>query len=66
MANRATETRPWCGIDAYLTRDGLIALQATAQTGLPELFAVKNDAKPPRTDQFSLGVRQRFGEWQAR
>jgi hypothetical protein len=50
--------------DAYLTRDGLIALQATAQTGRPELFAVKNNAKPPRTDQFSLGVRQRFGEWQ--
>lgn len=51
---------------AYLTRDGLIALQSTAITGLPELFAVKNDAKPPRTDQFSLGVRQRIGNsWTA-
>ena len=51
---------------AYLTREGLIALQASAQTGLPELFAVKNDAKPPRTDQFSLGVRQKFGsDWLA-
>ena len=51
---------------AYLTREGLIALQATAQTGLPELFAVKNNAKPPRTDQFSLGVRQKLGdEWRA-
>lgn len=49
----------------YLTREGLLELQATAQTGLPELFAVKNNAKPPRTDQFSLGVRQRFGDWQA-
>jgi len=49
----------------FLTRDGLLALQATAQTGLPELFAVKNDARPPRTDQFSLGVRRRFGQWQA-
>ena len=51
---------------AYLTREGLIALQATAITGLPELFAVKNNAKPPRTDQFSLGVRQRLGRsWTA-
>ena len=50
---------------SYLTREGLIALQATAQTGFPELFAVKNDAKPPRTDQFSLGIRQKLGhEWQ--
>jgi hypothetical protein len=45
----------------YLTREGLIALQAQALTGLPELFAVKNDAEPPRTDQFSLGVRQKIG-----
>ena len=51
---------------AYLTREGLIALQAQATTGLPELFAVKNDAKPPRTDQFSLGLRHRFsGDWLA-
>ncbi|WP_324808977.1 carboxypeptidase regulatory-like domain-containing protein [Sphingomonas sp. LY29] len=49
----------------YLTREGLLELRATDATGLPELFAVKNDARPPRTDQFSLGVRQRFGEWQA-
>ena len=51
---------------AFLTREGLIALQAQALTGLPELFAVKNNAKPPRTDQFSLGVRQRIGRsWSA-
>ena len=48
----------------YLTRDGLLALRATAQTGLPELFAVKNNAKPPVNDQFSLGVRQRVGIFQ--
>ncbi|MCP3736140.1 TonB-dependent receptor [Sphingomonas sp. RP10(2022)] len=45
----------------YLTRDGLLALQATGTTGRPELFAVKNNAKPPVTDQFSIGVRQRVG-----
>jgi hypothetical protein len=48
----------------YLTRDGLLALRATDATGLPELFAVPNKARPPRTDQFSLGIRQRFGQWQ--
>jgi hypothetical protein len=49
----------------YLTRDGLLALRATAQTGLPDLFAVKNDAKAPSTDQFSFGVRQKFGVFRA-
>ncbi len=49
----------------YLTRDGLIALRSTSTTGLPELFAVKNDAKPPVNDQASLGVRQRVGAFQA-
>ncbi|MEK6541444.1 MAG: carboxypeptidase regulatory-like domain-containing protein [Pseudomonadota bacterium] len=52
--------------ESYLTREGLIALQATALTGLPELFAVKNNASAPRTDQFSLGVRQNLGSgWHA-
>ncbi|WP_294050729.1 carboxypeptidase regulatory-like domain-containing protein [Sphingomonas sp.] len=51
---------------AYATREGLLALVASAQgAGLPELFAVKNDAKPPVNDQFSLGVRQRFGVFEA-
>lgn len=52
--------------DAFFDRDALIALQEQALTGLPELFAVKNKAKPPRTDQFSLGVRQRIADdWHA-
>ncbi len=50
---------------AYASRDALIALRAAAQTGLPELFAVKNNAKPPVNDQFSLGVRQRIGIFRA-
>ncbi|WP_404334137.1 TonB-dependent receptor domain-containing protein [Sphingomonas sp. MMS12-HWE2-04] len=49
---------------SYATRDGLLALRATASAGLPELFAVKNDARPPVNDQFSLGVRQRAGIFQ--
>ncbi|MGH6616908.1 TonB-dependent receptor [Sphingomonas sp.] len=50
---------------SYLTRQGLIDLRNTSTSGLPELFAVKNDAKPPVNDQVSLGVRQKFGQWQA-
>jgi len=50
---------------AYATRAGLLALAASSTSGLPELFAVKNDAKPPVNDQFSLGVRQRFGVFEA-
>jgi hypothetical protein len=46
---------------SYLTRDGLLALRATATSGLPELFAVKNDTRPPVNDQISLGARQQLG-----
>ncbi|MEG3172867.1 TonB-dependent receptor [Sphingomonas sp. ZB1N12] len=49
----------------YLTRDGLLALRDSAQTGQPDLFAVKNDAKAPSTDQFSFGLRQKFGVFRA-
>lgn len=51
---------------AYLTRDGLRTLiNTTPDIGLPELFAVKNDAEPPVNDQFSAGVRGRFGVFEA-
>ena len=51
---------------SYLTREGLLALVASSRTeGLPELFAVPENAKPPVNDQFSLGVRQRAGVFQA-
>ncbi|WP_426050210.1 TonB-dependent receptor [Brevundimonas sp. SL161] len=29
-----------------------------------EAFLLKNAFEPPRTDQFNLGLRQRFGDWQ--
>ena len=50
---------------AYLTRDGLLQLAATSTQGLPELFAVKNDARPPVNDQASIGIRQKVGIFQA-
>jgi Carboxypeptidase regulatory-like domain/TonB dependent receptor len=51
---------------SYATREGLLALiNSNPQVGLPELFAVKNNAKPPVNDQFSIGVRQRIGIFEA-
>ncbi|WP_232283379.1 TonB-dependent receptor [Sphingomonas sp. PAMC 26617] len=51
---------------AYGTRDGLLALRAASTSaGAPEMFAVKNNAKPPVNDQVSFGVRQRLGVFEA-
>ena len=47
----------------YLTPAGLDPLLAAAP-GAGEVFLIKNDAEPPRTDQFNFGVRQRFGAFQ--
>lgn len=47
----------------YLTPAGLDPLLA-ASPGAGEVFLVKNDLEPPRTDQFNIGVRQRFGDFQ--
>ncbi|KQN71887.1 TonB-dependent receptor [Sphingomonas sp. Leaf62] len=49
---------------SYLTREGLLALRANSTSGLPELFAVQNNTKPPVNDQVSLGIRQQVGPWQ--
>ncbi len=52
--------------NSYLTREGLLTLlNRNPETGLPELLATKNNTKPPVNDQFSLGVRQRVGIFQA-
>jgi outer membrane receptor for ferrienterochelin and colicin len=48
---------------AYLTPAGLDPLLA-ASPGAGEVFLVKNNFEPPRTDQFNIGVRQKFGQWQ--
>jgi len=51
---------------AFLTPDGFAALLASlaadpTSPGTSELRLIPNDLKSPYTDQFSLGVRQRFG-----
>ena len=50
----------------YLTPDGFAALLASLATdptspGTTELRVIPNNLKTPYTDQFSIGVRQRFG-----
>lgn len=47
----------------YLTAAGLDPLLAAAP-GSGEVFLIRNDAEPPRTDQFNFGVRQKFGDFQ--
>ena len=47
----------------YLTPAGLDPLLA-ATPGSGEIFLINNDMEPPRTDQFNLGIRQKFGDFQ--
>lgn len=49
--------------DSYLTREGLATIleDATRAPG-GELHLYANDTKPPHTNQYSLGVRQAFGQ----
>lgn len=47
----------------YLTAAGLDSvLNNIPAKG--EAFLLNNDFEPPRTDQFNIGVRQKFGDWQ--
>jgi hypothetical protein len=60
---------PNCSVPAiqwrpeYLSADGLANLIASGQAAGPEIWLVSNDLKPPRSDQFTLGVRQQLGSW---
>ena len=47
----------------YLSREGLNSLIAQQIAPNGELRVVKNDQEPPFTDQFSVGVRQRLGQF---
>lgn len=54
---------PFLWDPSYMTTAGLDALLANIPAR-GEAFLLQNDFEPPRTDQFNLGVRQRFGDWQ--
>ncbi len=49
--------------DEYLSAAALRQLIASGQAPGPEIFLVDNEMRPPRSDQWTLGVRQQFGSW---
>ncbi|HEX9943897.1 MAG TPA: TonB-dependent receptor [Thermoanaerobaculia bacterium] len=62
---------PNCGVPAlawrpeYLSAEALRGLIASGQAPGPEIFLVDNELRPPRSDQWTLGVRQQLGNWLA-
>jgi len=46
----------------YGTPAGLRSIIASGLVPGPEVFLVDNDMKPPRSDQWTIGVRQRLGQ----
>jgi Carboxypeptidase regulatory-like domain/TonB dependent receptor len=48
--------------NAYLSRSALDGLIANGVAPNPEIFLIENETKPPVSDQFSIGVRQRVGD----
>ncbi len=60
---------PNCGVPAlawnpgFLSGEALRNLVANGQAPGPEIFLVNNDMKPPRSDQWTLGVRHQLGNW---
>lgn len=49
--------------DSFLSADALRQLIASGQAPGPEIFLVNDHLKPPRSDQWTLGVRHTFGKW---
>lgn len=45
----------------YFDKGELLTLATSGRAGLPEVFLIANDTKPPKTNQFSLGLRQMIG-----
>ena len=48
---------------AYLTASGLDGLIASGVAPKPEVFLVRNDTRPPRSTQYSGGIRQSIADW---
>lgn len=46
---------------SYMSREALDALIASSTAPAGELRVVRNDVSPPRTDQLTLGIRQKIG-----
>ncbi|HYN21931.1 MAG TPA: TonB-dependent receptor, partial [Thermoanaerobaculia bacterium] len=60
---------PNCGVpalawrDEFLSAEALRQLIASGQAPGPEVFLVDNEMRPPRSDQWTLGIRHQFGNW---
>jgi outer membrane receptor protein involved in Fe transport len=63
QANPATGVAQWR--DQYLSRQGLLGALASGVVPKQEIFLLPNDLKPPRSNQYSLGVRHDFGGFNA-
>jgi outer membrane receptor protein involved in Fe transport len=50
---------------SYLSAAGLNGLIASQIAPEGQLRVLQNNAPPPYTDQFDIGIRQRFGDWSA-
>ncbi|HWM92533.1 MAG TPA: carboxypeptidase regulatory-like domain-containing protein [Thermoanaerobaculia bacterium] len=49
--------------DEFLSAEALRQLVASGQAPGPEVFLVDNEMRPPRSNQWSLGVRHQLGNW---
>ncbi|HEX7183322.1 MAG TPA: TonB-dependent receptor [Thermoanaerobaculia bacterium] len=60
---------PNCSVPAltwrpeFLSADALRQLVASGQAPGPEIYLVDNEMRPPRSDQWTLGIRHQFGNW---
>jgi outer membrane receptor protein involved in Fe transport len=60
---------PGCGVPAlqwdpsFLSAEGLRQVIASGRAPGPEIFLVDNEMRPPRSTQWTLGVRQQLGNW---
>ena len=48
---------------SYLTADTVVLDQLVSQFGLRELWLMNNDIRVPKTTQYSVGLRQLFGQY---
>lgn len=51
--------------DSYFSREGLEGIIASGNAPAQEVFLIPNDLKPPRSNQWTMGIRHDFGTWNA-
>lgn len=51
--------------DSFMSREGLEGIIASGDAPPQEIFLLPNDLKPPKSYQWSVGLRHDFGGWNA-